>query len=525
MRRREFIAGLGGVAVAWPLAARAQPAKMPIIGYLGSGSPEAVPVSMRAFRQGLGEAGYVEGKNVVIEYRWMGLSQNDRIPPLVADLVRRQAAVIVVMGGPDGTRAAMAATATIPIVFFTGGDPVAFGLVASLNRPGGNVTGATALAEEVGPKRLELMHELLPEARLMALAVNPNNSGRAGTQWNDMKAAAGTLGVQLHILSATTERDFDAVFATFAELRAAALVLDPDPLFRRYVELAIRTARQAIPTISFNPQFVSAGGLMSYGNDGSGSYRAVGIYTGRILKGEKPADLPVQQATKELELAINLKTGETLGLVSCQNSCQLSRCGPVSPLSSREPAAIPGSPARARAPEQALTRRRLQPRRQHTQYRDEDEDDGADRRLDEGVIAKPTQRIFFRPRIEIADEARRQPQSIDCGNRQHDQKKRDLHEQKPAVIRSRSAPRCFAGEHPAIDDAGGQDRDDGDDAECRKPQGGGARNRERVVLRPGGTQHHGQRNERPDPRRRGRRDAKCRQSDGPARRGPSSAAP
>jgi len=317
MRRREFIAGLG-TAAALPLAAHAQQAKKPIIGYLGTGSPEADADRLRAFQQGLGETGYVEGKNVAIEYRWMEVGRVDRIPALAADLVRRQVAVIVVMGGPDGTWAAKAATATIPIVFFTGGDPVAFGLVASLARPGGNVTGVTSLGEEVGPKRLELMHELLPEASVMALVVNPTNSGRAQTQWKDMKAAAIKLGVQLHILNATTERDFDAVFASLAELRAAALVLDPDPLFRRYVELAIRTARQAIPTIGPNSEFVSAGGLMSYGNSGGESSRTVGMYTGRILKGEKPADLPVQQATK-IELAINLKTAKALGLTVPQS--------------------------------------------------------------------------------------------------------------------------------------------------------------------------------------------------------------
>jgi putative ABC transport system substrate-binding protein len=313
MNRREFITGLGWAAVASPLGARAQQTKTPIIGYLGTESPEADAVRLRAFRQGLSEIGYVEGRNVAIEYRWMDLGHFDRIPSLAADLVRRQVAVIVVIGGPDGTRAARAATETIPIVFFTGGDPVTFGLVASLNRPGGNVTGATSLAEELGPKRLELMHTLLPEARIMALVVNPNNSGRAGTQWKDMQAAAGALGVQLHILNAASERDFDAVFASLVQIRATALVLDPDPLFFRYEELVVRTARLAIPTISFNSNFVAAGGLMSYGNDNTEAVRTVGIYTGRILKGEKPADLPVQQATK-IELAINLKTAKALRL-------------------------------------------------------------------------------------------------------------------------------------------------------------------------------------------------------------------
>jgi putative ABC transport system substrate-binding protein len=261
----------------------------------------------------LSETGFIEGKNVAIEYRWMQTGYPDGIPALAADLVQRQPAVIVVMGGPDGTRAAKAATSTIPIVFYTGGDPVAFGLVASLARPGGNVTGATSLGEELGPKRLELMHELLPQAKDIALVVNPTNSGRVETQWRDMKAAASALGFQLHILNATTERDFDAVFADLTQLNAAALVLDPDPLFRRYVELAIRTARQAIPTISPDREFVAAGGLMSYGSRASESHRIVGIYTGRILKGEKPADLPVQQATK-IEFVINLKTAKVLGL-------------------------------------------------------------------------------------------------------------------------------------------------------------------------------------------------------------------
>jgi putative tryptophan/tyrosine transport system substrate-binding protein len=312
MRRREFIAGMAGAAAS-QVAAWAQHPALPVIGYLGTGSAEADANRLRAFLQGLSETGYVEGKNVSIEYRWMEVSRPDRIPPLAADLARRQVAVIVVIGGPDGTRAAMAASRTIPIVFFTGGDPVAFGLVASLSRPGGNVTGATSLSEELGPKRLELMHTLLPEATTMALLANPKNGGRSATHWTDMQAAAGALGIQLHILNASTERDFDAVFATLTQLRAAALLLDPDPLFFRHDELAIRTARLAIPTISFNSDFVPAGGLMSYGNYAAEAVRVVGIYTGRILNGEKPANLPVQQATK-IELAINLRTARILGV-------------------------------------------------------------------------------------------------------------------------------------------------------------------------------------------------------------------
>jgi putative ABC transport system substrate-binding protein len=312
MRRRKFIALLGSAAML-PVAALAQQPAMPIIGYLGTDSPEADADRLHGVLRGLSETGFVEGRNVGIEYRWMQTGHPDGIPKLAADLVGRQVKVIVVMGGPDGTRAAMAATATIPIVFYTGGDPVAFGLVASLQRPGGNVTGATSLGEELGPKRLELMRELLPQAKDIALLVNPVNSGRAQTQWNDMKAAARALGIQLHILDATTERDFDAVFTRLAELHPAALVLDPDPLLRRYVELVVRTARQGIPTISPDREFVAAGGLMSYGARTSESHRTVGVYTGRILKGEKPADLPVQQATK-VELVVNLKTAKALGL-------------------------------------------------------------------------------------------------------------------------------------------------------------------------------------------------------------------
>jgi len=313
VKRRHFLTLLGGAAAGWPLAARAQQLRTPTVGYLGTGSLEVDGDRLRSFLQGLAETGFVEGKNVAIEYRWMQLGRPEGIPALATDLVGRPVAVIVVMGGPAGTRAAMKATATIPIVFFTGGDPVAFGLVTSLARPGRNVTGVTSLNEEIGPNRLELMHELLPQAKDVALLVNPNDSARAGTQWKDMTGAAASLGLRLHIVEAITDRDFDAAFARLTQLHAEALVLDPNPLLARHTELVVRTVRLGIPTISFDPEFVTAGGLISYASRVADSHRVVGIYTGRILKGEKPADLPVQQATK-IELSINLKTAKVLGL-------------------------------------------------------------------------------------------------------------------------------------------------------------------------------------------------------------------
>jgi len=318
MKRREFITLFGGAAAAssmlWPIGARAQQPAMPVIGYLESEPPDLSAVHLSAFRQGLGETGYVEGRNVTIEYRSIE-GQYDRLPALAADLVRRKVTVIAVTAGLPGARAAKAATTTIPIVFRIGADPVAFGLVASLNRPGGNITGVTTLGEELVPKRLELLHELVPSATIIALLVNPT-SPNAELQSRTTQAAARALGLQLHVLHASTERDFDTAFATVAKLRADGLVIGGDAFFRgvsRSKQLAALAVRHAIPAISFTRDFAAAGGLMTYEGGLLDSYRTCGVYTGRILKGEKPADLPVQQATK-IELIINLKTAKALGL-------------------------------------------------------------------------------------------------------------------------------------------------------------------------------------------------------------------
>jgi putative tryptophan/tyrosine transport system substrate-binding protein len=314
MKRRDFITLLGGAA-AWPLTARAQQPAMPVIGFLSSGSPDLDTDRLAGFRRGLSETGHVESRNVAIEYRWAE-GQYDRLPALAADLVRRQVAVIATDSGVPGARAAKAATTTIPIVFNTGVDPVAFGLVASLARPGGNLTGVTSLADEVGPKRLELMHELVPAVTSMALLVNPTNPN-AETQSRDMQAAARTLGLQLNVLHATTERDFDAVFAAMAPLRTGALIIGPETYWRspaRSRQLAALAARLAIPAIYTSRDFVASGGLMSYGaGSQTDPVRLVGVYTGRILKGENPADLPVQQSTN-VELIINMKAAKALGL-------------------------------------------------------------------------------------------------------------------------------------------------------------------------------------------------------------------
>jgi putative tryptophan/tyrosine transport system substrate-binding protein len=310
MRRRDFITVLGGAAT-WPIAVRAQQPAMPVVGFLSGRSQDDSPQVLTAFRQGLKEVGFVEGRNVAIESRW-GENQSDRPPVLAADLVRQRTTVIAAIDGPSA-QAAKAATATIPIVFETAGDPVELGLVGSLNRPGGNLTGVTTLAAELGSKRLELLHEMVPAATVIALLINPTFPN-ADILTRDLQAAARTLGVQLHVLYATTERDFDTVFTTLVQLRAGALVIAPATLFTsRSDKLAALTLHHAVPTIFQYHEFAATGGLMSYGSNVTDAYRLVGVYSGRVLKGEKPADLPVQQATKA-ELILNLKTAKTLGL-------------------------------------------------------------------------------------------------------------------------------------------------------------------------------------------------------------------
>ena len=315
MKRRAFLSLLAGAAapsLLRPLAAGAQQPAMPVIGFLNSSSPDADGERVRAYRQGLSETGYVEGRNVTIEYRWAD-GQNDRLPSMAVDLVRRGVNVIVT-GGTPATLAAKAATTTIPIVFILSTDPVAAGLVASLNRPGGNVTGVTGLNVELAPKKLELLHELLPSATTLALLVNPTNVVAAESQSRSVEAAARTLGLQVHILHSSAEGDFDSVFARFAQARAGALIIGSDLLFTsRSERLAALSLRHAVPSIYQFREFAEAGGLMSYGGSITGWGRQAGIQTGRILAGAKPADLPVHQATK-LELFINLKTAKALGV-------------------------------------------------------------------------------------------------------------------------------------------------------------------------------------------------------------------
>jgi putative ABC transport system substrate-binding protein len=312
MRRREFISLLSGVA-ACPLMARAQQPSMPVIGFLSSRSPGRSDYVLAAFHQGLKEAGYVEGRNVAIEYRWAS-NQFDLLPALAADLVRRMVAVIAALGSTAAALAAKEATSTIPIVFQAAVDPVEVGLVASLGRPGGNVTGVTNLGGELVPKQLELMRELLPKATAMALLINPTNPKLADAPSRDAQAAARSLRLQLHILNASTEHDFETVFSTLVQLRAGGLVISPDAFFTsRADQLAALAFRHAVPTIYPFREFAATGGLMSYGGSLTEFYRLAGVYTGRVVKGEKPADLPVQQATK-VELVINLKTAKALGL-------------------------------------------------------------------------------------------------------------------------------------------------------------------------------------------------------------------
>jgi putative ABC transport system substrate-binding protein len=311
MKRRQFIALVGGAAT-WPLAARAQQPAMPVIGFLSGKSAAEATHDVAAFRQGLKEAGYIEGQNASIAFRWAE-DKVDRLPALAADLVLRQVSVMVTATGPAAL-AAKAATATIPIVFQIGNDPVAVGLVASLNRPGGNITGVTTLSVELGPKRLELLHELIPTATIVAVLVNPNNATAFETQSSDLQAAARSLGLQLHVLQASTERDFDKVFATLVQLRAGGLAIGGDAFLNsRSEQLAELALRHAVPAIHQPREFAAAGGLMSYGSSNMDAMLLAGVYTGKILRGAKPADLPVQQATK-IDLVINLKTAKALGL-------------------------------------------------------------------------------------------------------------------------------------------------------------------------------------------------------------------
>jgi putative ABC transport system substrate-binding protein len=310
--RRELLVALGSAAAAWPLAARAQQPAMPVVGFLTSRALGDAPQLLAAFRQGLKETGFVEGQKVAIEYRFAG-NQNERLPALAADLVHRQVTVIAAPTTPAAL-AAKAATTTIPIVFATGGDPVAIGLVASLNRPGGNVTGVTILAVEVAPKRLELLHELVPTALVIALLVNPANPALADAQSSKLLSVAQTLGLELHVLKASTERDFDQVFANLIQLRAGGLVIGADPFFTtRQEQLAALALRHAVPAVYENREFAAAGGLASYGGSLVDDYRLAGVYAARILKGEKPGELPVQQSTK-VEMFLNLKTAKALGI-------------------------------------------------------------------------------------------------------------------------------------------------------------------------------------------------------------------
>ena len=310
LRRRDVIALLGSAAASWPLAARGQQ-PMPVIGFLNGASAWEYSHLADAFRQGLGETGHFESRNVVIEYRWAE-GHYDRLPTLAADLVRRQVRVIAAAGGTQPALAAKAATTTIPIVFSIGADPVEAGLVASLNRPGGSLTGVVTLAVALGPKRLQLAHELVPAASSAALLINPSDA--AQTDAKKAQEAGRDLGLQLHILHASSERELDVAFATVLQLRAGVVVINPDAFFNsRSKQLAELALRHAVPTVYQYREFAAAGGLASYGSRLADAYRQVGIYTGRILKGEKPADLPVVQSTK-VELIINLKTAKTLGL-------------------------------------------------------------------------------------------------------------------------------------------------------------------------------------------------------------------
>src|ERR1700730_4846186 len=311
IRRREFIVTLGGAAVGWPLAAHAQQPTLPVIGFLNSGSPGAFAHVVSAFRQGLGEAGYVEHRDVGIEYRWAE-GQVDRLPALASELVRARVAVICA-GSPPAALAAKAGTTTIPIVFTSGEDPITLDLVASYNRPGGNVTGVALLIDVLGAKRLGLLREIVPAATLIAVLLNPTWP-TFDTQLNDVQQAARAIGQQIHVLRANTEREIDAAFDTAKEVRASGMMGGPSTVFTvRRDQIVGLAARDALPTIYGQREFMAAGGLMSYGTDFPDAYRQAGVYSGKILGGARPAELPVVQSAK-FELLINLKVAKTLGI-------------------------------------------------------------------------------------------------------------------------------------------------------------------------------------------------------------------
>ena len=312
MRRRDFIWLLGGAASAWPFAARAQQPTMPVIGFLGSASPGPYATVVAAVRQGLREAGYVEGQNVAIEFRWAE-SQLDRLPALVADLVNRKVDIIVTSGSVPPALAAKAATSTIPIVFHTGADPVATGIVSNINRPGGNITGVSFLTVASSSKRLGLLRDMVPTAKVIGFLVNRTDTG-AQTAINELEATTGPLGITLHVVRAANERELDDAFATLAERRIEALIVNTEPFFRdRMNQIVGLAARHAMPDMYPGRDYSVAGGLIGYGASITDAYRQQGVYAGKILKGEKPGDLPVMQSTK-FEFVINLKTAKTLGL-------------------------------------------------------------------------------------------------------------------------------------------------------------------------------------------------------------------
>ena len=312
MRRRDFIASVGGIAVTWPYVAGAQQPAMPVVGFLSARSPAEAATVLHAFRQGLGQAGYFEGKNVTIEYRWAE-GRYDRLPELATELVRRKVAVIAATGGEPSPLAAKAATKTIPIVFTLGGDPVETGLVASLNRPGGNLTGTTIMAVEMASKRLELTRQLVPKTTAIAMLINPKFP-TASAELRELQRAAGPLGIHINVLNASTESEIDAAFATIVEQRSGALIIGTDPFLLGQRDQLVRlAARHVVPTIYFLREFVEAGGLMSYGPNIVNGYRQAGVYTGLILSGANPADLPVVRPTQFL-FFLNIKTAKSLGL-------------------------------------------------------------------------------------------------------------------------------------------------------------------------------------------------------------------